>query len=75
MKTIEMEKKFRLTEEFIEIESGKKLYRIECTIPFRDVKKGELGGWIEKAENLSGDAWVYCDAWVYGNAKVYDKAQ
>lgn len=24
--------------------------------------KGELGGWIEKEWNLSGDAWVYGDA-------------
>ena len=31
---------------------------------------GEIGGWIEKSENLSqtGNAWVSGDARVYGNA-------
>ena len=45
-------------------------------------KKGELGGFIEKEENLSqeGDAWVsdnaqvFGDAQVSGTARVYDDA-
>ena len=41
------------------------------------VKAGEVGGWIEKKENLSqsGSAWVYGDAEVYGNAQVYGDAE
>ena len=38
---------------------------------FGNVKKGDLGGWIEKEDNLSqeGDCWVFGDAWVYGDAR------
>ena len=44
---------------------------------FGDVKEGELGGYVEKEENLDhdGNAWVYGDAWVYGNAWVYGDAR
>ena len=54
----------------------KTLYRIEATkeITKFGVKVGDLGGYIEKEENLSGDAWVSCDAKVYGNACVYGDA-
>lgn len=31
-------------------------------IEARGIKKGELGGFVEKEENLSGDAWVSGDA-------------
>ena len=38
----------------------KKLYRIQATedLPLHEVKQGELGGWIEKYENLA--AYVGC---------------
>ena len=38
---------------------------------------GEVGGWIERENNLSvyGNAWVYGDAQVYGNARVSGDAQ
>ena len=54
----------------------KTLYRIEATkeITKFGVKVGDLGGYIEKEENLYGDAWVSCDAKVYGNAKVSGNA-
>ena len=39
-------------------------------IEFGDVKSGELGGYIEKEENLAQDG----DAWVSGNAQVYGNA-
>ena len=54
----------------------KTLYRIEATkeITKFGVKVGDLGGYIEKEENLYGDAWVSCDAKVYGNAKVSEDA-
>ena len=49
------------------------LHRIRATVSFGFVKIGDLGGWIEKEENLSheGKAWVCGDAEVWGNAKVF----
>ena len=69
-------KKFELTSEFITNISGTKLFRIKALVEFGNIKAGELGGYIEKEENLDqdGDAWVYGDAEVWGNAKVYGNA-
>ena len=38
------------------------------------VKKGDLGGWIEKPSNLSqeGNGWVGDEAKCFGDAKVRD---
>lgn len=83
-----MKKKFELTDE-TKVVSGMTLHRICALEDFADVKKGDLGGWIEKKENLSqeGNCWiddnawvcgkarVYGDAWVYGNAQVYGNAR
>lgn len=65
-------KKFELTSEFITNVLGTKLFRIKALIEFGDVSAGELGGYIEKEENLAqdGNAWVYGDAKVCGNAEV-----
>ena len=51
--------------------------RIRATVEFGIVKAGELGGWIEKEENLSQEdnAWVYGNAKVCGNAEVYGDAK
>ena len=70
-------KKFELTAEFVTNVFGKKLFRIKALVAFGDVETGELGGFIEKEDNLShyGNAWVYGDAQVYGNASVYGNAQ
>ena len=67
--------KFKLTKTTKTFWSGT-LYQIEATANFGSIKKGELGGWVEKEDNLSqdGNAWVYGDAWVYGNAWVYGDA-
>ena len=59
------------------------LHRIRAVEEFGLVKVGDLGGWIEKEENLSheGKAWVRGDAKVFGNvlvrgnAEVYDEAE
>ena len=53
------------------------LRRIRATISFGIVEVGELGGWIEKEENLSqeGNAWVCGNAKVYGNARVFGDAK
>ena len=75
-------KKFELTSEFITNILGTKLFRIKALMEFGNVKAGDLGGYIEKEENLDhdgdawvyGNAWVYGDAWVYGNAEVYGNA-
>ena len=52
------------------------LYQIEALKDFSNIKKGDLGGWIEKESNLSqqGDCWVSCRARVYDNAIVSDNA-
>ena len=49
------------------------LHRIRAVAEFGLVKVGDLGGWIEKEENLSheGKAWVWGNAEVWGNAKVF----
>lgn len=70
-----MNKKYELTDETQEW-NGRTLHRIRALADFGDVKAGELGGWIEKEENLShnGNAWVYGDAQVCNNARVYGNA-
>ena len=49
------------------------LHRIRAVAEFGLVKIGDLGGWIEKEENLSheGKAWVCGDAKVCGDAEVF----
>ena len=71
----DMEKKYKLTEETINV-NGRTLYRIEALKDFGDVKKGDNGGFIEKEDNLSqsGNCWVYGDAKVYGDARVHSDA-
>ena len=75
----EQQKKYELTDEFIEIFGGKKLYRIKALVSFGVVVAGQLGGFIESEKNLdqslSGNAWVSGDARVYGNAEVYGDAR
>ena len=59
------------------------LHRIKAVVEFGLVKVGDLGGWIEKEENLSHEenAWVYGNAevrgnaWVCGNAEVRGNAE
>ena len=69
-------KKYELTAEFIE-KWGKKLFRIKALISFGSVEAGELGGYIEKEDNLAhdGNAWVSGDARVSGNARVSGDAE
>ena len=61
---------------------GRTLFQIRALISFETgtgdtVSIGDLGGWIEKEENLShdGSAWVYDNAKVWGNAEVYGNAK
>ena len=58
---------------------GHVLHRIQadCDIPFHGVKVGDVGGWVEKPDNLQDDAWVtgylYGDAVACGNALIEGK--
>src|SRR5260363_4874 len=78
-----MSKKYELLKEDCIEHDGRTLYRIRALRDFEYVGTGQLGGYIEKEENLSheGEAWVYGNArvydnaWVFGNARVYDNAQ
>ena len=53
------------------------LHRIRATVAFGTVEVGDLGGWIEKEENLSheGKAWVCGNAEVCGDAEVCGNAE
>ena len=71
-----MDKKYEFTGETKDW-NGHTIRRIRAVKTVANVATGELGGWIEKEENLSqdGDAWVSDNAWVFGNAKVSDNAE
>lgn len=68
--------KYKLTEETKEWRETI-VHRIQALKDFNDVVEGDLGGWIEKEENLSqqGSCWVYDEARVCENARVYDNAK
>jgi hypothetical protein len=72
-----MNKKFELLLDDAITIFGIKLFRIKALISFGDVEKGELGGYVEKEDNLSlyGNAWVHGNARVYGNARVHGNAE
>ena len=74
-------KKYEITSEMKPGRFSSKLYRIKSCINFttvsgHEVKKGDLGGWVEKEENLSqnGKAWIFDDAEVFGNAVIFGNA-
>lgn len=52
------------------------MFRIKALISFSNVTAGDLGGYVEKEDNLDhdGNAWVYGDAKVCGNALVCGNA-
>lgn len=51
-----MDKHFELTDKFIINAFGIKLLQIKCTRKIKHADVGDLGGYIEKEDNLSGDA-------------------
>lgn len=63
-------KKFELTTD-TKMVYGRKLFRIKALVSFGNITAGDLGGYVEKEENLSHDG----NAWVFGNAKVSDNAK
>ncbi len=70
-----MKKYELLKDDTIEV-AGKTLFRIKALISFKDIRKGEIGGYVEAERNLSqsGNAWVSGNACVTGNARVSDNA-
>ena len=74
-------KKFEFTGETKTLLDGTVLHRIKALVRiefgYMAVEIGELGGWIEKENNLShgGIAWVFRNAEVYGNARVCGDAR
>ena len=68
-------KKYEFTGE-VKFYFGRKLLQIRALISFGNVNAGDIGGWIEREENLShnGNAWVSGNARVSGNALVSGNA-
>ena len=74
---MEMEqKKYEFTGETMDF-FGRTLHRIRSLRAFSDINIGDIGGWIEKEENLShnNNAQVFDDAQVSGKAQVFGEAQ
>ena len=80
---MEMEqKRYEFTGETMDF-FGRTLHRIRSLRAFSDINVGDIGGWIEKEENLShnnnaqvyGKAQVSADAQVSGDALVGGEAQ
>ena len=67
-------KHFKLTEETKVNILGVTLFRIELIADCKWGKIGEKGGFIQKEDNLSGNAWVSGNAEVYDDARVYGDA-
>ena len=72
-----MKKKYELLKNNTYNMNGKTLYRIIAIRTFGDIKKGDIGGWIESEKNLShkGTCWIYDQSMVFENAKVYGDAK
>ena len=53
------------------------LFRIKALKDFNNVKKGDIGGYIQSENNLSqlDDCWIYDNAVVMGDAVVRDNAK
>ena len=57
--------------------NGKFLCKIKALKDFANVKKGDLGGYVENYNNLSQEdnCWIYDNAKVFDNAEVYGDAK
>lgn len=73
-----MDKKYQLsTDLYPSLGGTKDVHRIQALRSFGDVRKGDLGGFIESEKNLSqeGNCWIYDKATVMDNAQVSGNAQ
>lgn len=64
-------RKYVLTDETKKL-NGVLVHRIKAVKDFADVKKGDLGGWVESESNLSqeGDCWLYDYTAAYGGTII-----
>lgn len=71
-----MEKKYEIIQESGIDYNGSHIYAIKALRNFDNVKKGDIGGFIEKEENLShdGNCWVDRGSIVADNAFVSENA-
>lgn len=69
-------KKYQIRHDLIKQVNGRTLYRIEALRSFKNVKKWELGGYVESEDNLAqeGDCWVYDYACAFEHCHVEDNA-
>ena len=70
-------KRFEFVEgDEIVIAPGRTVKRIRALVEMvaLGVASGDLGGYIEKESQVSGNAWVSGSAWVYGSAQVSGSA-
>ena len=69
---------FELTESEKRGDYGEKLFRIRATMDFtiqgREVKKGDLGGFVSSADCIRGKAWVADNAQVSSGSLVAENA-
>lgn len=71
------EKKYELSKDDAISFENVILYRIKALKDFGDVRKGQLGGYIESENNLShsGDCWIYPYSKVFGNVRIIHNAK
>lgn len=70
-----MERKFELTDISTVVEQ-RTVHRIRALRDFSNVKKGDIGGYVESENNLSqkGNCWIYDDAIAMNDSLVQDNA-
>ena len=69
--------KYKLIRKESKIIAGVKVYRIQALVDFGNIKKGDIGGFVESTQNLSqyGNCWINDNAVVMNNAKIFNDAQ
>jgi hypothetical protein len=73
-----MQKKYEFVAHDCVLAGTRRLFRIRAVRDFGDVRRGDLGGYIESEANLchEGDCWIHDVAQVYGpEAVVRDNAR
>ena len=63
----------KLSDEYI-IYEGIKLFRIIAIKYFKDINKGDKGGYVQSLDNISGDAWIAGNAKVFEDGRIMDNA-
>jgi len=64
--------KYEILEQAHQLPDGRKVYRIKAVRDFGNVKKGEIGGFVEADDNLSHDGlcWIANDAMALGRSRI-----